>query len=131
MDEFYKNICIDFIHQAISIPGVAMRVCFPPLILQQNFISLILRIKIYIICSKRTLLVDLASTIFNQYHESGKTSIQNKPCQKIIGYDANALYLRSTGQNFPAGYPLIRHQEKHFVHEFPHFQEVALTGLTG
>ena len=28
MNEFYKNIRIDFIHQAISIPGVAMRVCF-------------------------------------------------------------------------------------------------------
>ena len=28
MDEFYKNIHVDFIHQAISIPGVAMRVCF-------------------------------------------------------------------------------------------------------
>ena len=26
MSEFYKNICIDFIHKAISIPGVAMRV---------------------------------------------------------------------------------------------------------
>ena len=26
--EFYKIIHIDFIHQAISIPGVAMRVCF-------------------------------------------------------------------------------------------------------
>ena len=28
MKEFYQNIRIDFIHQAISIPGVAMRVCF-------------------------------------------------------------------------------------------------------
>ena len=28
MNEFYKNIHTDFIHQAISIPGVAMRVCF-------------------------------------------------------------------------------------------------------
>ena len=28
INEFYKNIRIDFIHQAISIPGVAMRVCF-------------------------------------------------------------------------------------------------------
>ena len=28
MNEFYKNIRIDFIHQAISIPDVAMRVCF-------------------------------------------------------------------------------------------------------
>ena len=28
MNQFYKNIRIDFIHQAISIPGVAMRVFF-------------------------------------------------------------------------------------------------------
>ena len=28
MNEFYKNIRIDFIHQAISISGVATRVCF-------------------------------------------------------------------------------------------------------
>ena len=28
MNDFYKNIRIDFIHQAISLPGVAMRVCF-------------------------------------------------------------------------------------------------------
>ena len=27
-NEFYKSIRIDFIHQAIAIPGVAMRVCF-------------------------------------------------------------------------------------------------------
>ena len=50
MNEFYKNIRIDFIHQAISIPGVAMRVCLiPSLIMQQNFIFLIPRIKIFII----------------------------------------------------------------------------------
>ena len=28
MNDFYKNIRTDFIHQAISLPGVAMRVCF-------------------------------------------------------------------------------------------------------
>ena len=64
------------------------------------------------------------SIIFNQYHETGKTLIRNnpnKPCQKIIGYDANALYLWAIGQNFPAGYPLIRCQEKYFVREFPQF----------
>ena len=62
--------------------------------------------------------------IFNRYHETGKTFIRNnlnKLCQKIIGYDANALYLWSIGQNFPAGYPLIRRQEKYFVREFQKF----------
>ena len=103
MNEFYKNIRIDFIHQAISIPSVAMRVCF-------NSIT------------------DPAAEfhLFNPFliHESGKTFIPknpNKPCQKIIGYDANALYLWAIGQNFPAGYPLIRRQEKFFVCEFPQF----------
>ena len=64
------------------------------------------------------------SIIFNRYHKSGKTFIQNnpnKPCQKIIGYDAKNLYLWVIGQNFPAGYPLIRRQEKFFVREFPQF----------
>ena len=28
MNEFYKQKHIDFMHQAISLPGVAMRVCF-------------------------------------------------------------------------------------------------------
>ena len=61
-NELYKNVHIDFIHQAISIPGVAMRVCFNSImILQQYFISLIPRINIFIGCSKRPLLVDLVS----------------------------------------------------------------------
>ena len=124
MNEFYKTIRVDFIHQAISIPGVAMRVCLIPLlILQQNFIFLIPRIKIFIISLKENI-VGGPGIIFNQYHESGKTSIRNnvnKPCQKIIGYDPNALYLWAIGQNFLAGYPLIRCQEKFFVCEFPQF----------
>ena len=61
MNEFYKNIRIDFIHQTISIPAVAMSVSIPSLILQQNFISLTQRIKIFISCSKRTLSVVQAS----------------------------------------------------------------------
>ena len=64
------------------------------------------------------------SIIFNRYHEAGKTFIQNnpnKPCQKTIGYDANALYLWAMGQDFPAGYPLIRCHKKFFAREFPQF----------
>ena len=69
-------------------------------------------------------IVGVPSIIFNQYHGTGKTFIRNdpnKPCQKIIRYDADALYLWAIGQNFPAGYPLIQHQEKYFVREFPQF----------
>ena len=86
-NEFYKNIHIDFIHQAVSIPGVAMRVCF-------NSIT------------------DPAAEfhLFNLFKEN-----------IVVCYDVNALYLWAIGQDFPAGYPLIRRQEKFFVREFPQF----------
>ena len=65
-----------------------------------------------------------SSIIFNRYYESGKAFIRNnhtKTCQKIISYDANAFYLWSIGENFPAGYPLIYSNKTYFVHENPHF----------
>ena len=64
------------------------------------------------------------SIIFNRHHEAGKTFIRNnlnKPCEQIVGYDANALYLWAIGQPMPSGYPLIRHEQNFFVREFPEF----------
>ena len=59
MNDFYKNIHIDFIHQAISLPGVAMRVCFNSITdPAAEFHLFIQRIKISTSCSKRTLVVD-------------------------------------------------------------------------
>ena len=124
INDFYKNIHIDFIHQAISLPGVTMRVCF-------NSIT-DPAIEFHLFNSKNKEIYQLfkeniaggPSIIFNRYHEAGKIFIRNnpnKPCQKIIGYDANASYLWAIGQNFPAGCPLIRRQEKYFMREFPQF----------
>ena len=124
MNEFYKNIRIDFIHQAISIPGVAMRVCFNSITDPTAEFHLFNPKNKDIYHLFKENIVGGPSVIFNPYHETGKTFIRNnpnKPCQKIIGYDANALYLWAIGQNFPAGYPLIRRQEKFFVREFPQF----------
>ena len=41
----------------------------------------------------------------NRYHEANKTKIRNgdKLCKKIIGYDANALYLYNISQKMPTG----------------------------
>ena len=110
MNEFYKNIRIDFIHQAISIPGVAMRVCFNSIIDPAAELHLFNPKNKDIYQLFKENIIGGSSIIFNQYHESGKTFIQNnpnKPCKKIIGYDANALYLWAIGKDFPAGYPLI------------------------
>ena len=79
MNDFYKNIHIDFIHQAISLPGVAMRVCF-------NSIT-DLAAEFHLFNSKHKEIFQLfkeniaggTSIIFNRHHEAGKTFIQNNP----------------------------------------------------
>ncbi|TYZ65581.1 hypothetical protein PybrP1_000619 [[Pythium] brassicae (nom. inval.)] len=45
------------------------------------------------------------SIIFKRYAESFKTPIRNGPkmCEKVIGYDANALYLWCLGNQMPCG----------------------------
>ncbi|XP_070567231.1 uncharacterized protein [Ptychodera flava] len=49
------------------------------------------------------------SLIFHRYHEAGKTVVRNKkPCKRIIGYDANALYLWALMQDMPTGFYFCR-----------------------
>jgi hypothetical protein len=50
------------------------------------------------------------SIIFNRHHEVDQTYIRNdfiRPCQKILGFDANALYIWSIDQKMPTG-PFVR-----------------------
>ena len=55
MNKFYKQKHIDFMHQAISLPGVALRVCFNSIIdPTTEFIFLAKRIKISTSCLHRT-----------------------------------------------------------------------------
>ena len=102
MNDFYKQKHIDFMHQAISLPGVAMRVCF-------NSIT-DLAAKFHLFNSKNKDIYQLfkqnifsgPSIIFNRYHKAGKTFIRNNP-----KYDVNALYLWAIGQKLGAGFPLV------------------------
>lgn len=60
--------------------------------------------------SVKTSIVSAPSIIFNRYAKTGENLILNnpeKPCQNIIGYDANALYLWALDQSMPNG-PYIR-----------------------
>ena len=75
MNEFYQKIHIDFIHQAISIPGVAMRVCFNSITDPAAEFHLFncKNKDIYQLFKEN--IVGGPSIIFNRYHESGKTFI--------------------------------------------------------
>ena len=62
MNEFYKQKHIDFMHQAISLLGVTMRVCFNSITdPTAEFHLLAKRIKIKFKCLNRTLSVALVS----------------------------------------------------------------------
>ena len=61
------------------------------------------------------------SIIFHRYYEAGKTKIRKaeegeaaKLCEKIVGYDANALYLWPLMQNMPTGSYTRRLAENEF-----------------
>ena len=49
------------------------------------------------------------SIVFTRYHEVGATRIRShryaaaKPCKRILGYDANALYLSTMLNGMPCG----------------------------
>lgn len=58
--------------------------------------------------------------MFNRYAKTGETFIRNnpeKPCQNIIGYDANALYLWALDQSMPTGPHIRRRADTGFLGE--------------
>ena len=69
MNEFQKNIRIDFIYQAISIPGVAMRVCFNSITDPAAEFHLFNPKNKYIDNLFKENIVGGPSIIFNRYHE--------------------------------------------------------------
>ena len=53
-----------------------------------------------------------------------------KPCQKIVGYDANVLYLWAMGQEMPEGMFVRRCAENQFKPEFRDHRFVVKKRMT-
>ena len=114
MNDFYKQKHIDCMHQAISLPGVAMRVGFNSITDPEAEFRLFNEKNKDIYKLFKQNIVGGPSFIFNRYHEAGKTFIRNNPnklFQKIIGYDSNALYLWAIDQKLGVGFPSVRREE--------------------
>ena len=124
INSFYKDKKVDFMHQAISLPGIAMSVCFNSIIDPSAEFHLFNESNKDIFQLFKNSIVGGPSIIFQREMQVGESFIRNnpnKPCKTIIGYDANALYLWSIGENMPVGYPLICRESKHYISEFPQF----------
>jgi hypothetical protein len=106
LQKFYFDKGIDVFKISISLPGVARSMIFKHAIDQRASFALCdARNKDLHQTIKRNI-VGGPSIIFTREHKAGVTYIRenpNKPCKRIIGLDANALYLSALAQPMPTG----------------------------
>ena len=120
MSAFWQERKIDMFKDGVSVPGLTLKYLFSFLD-EQTYFSLFDKTNsdlYHLIKDNNT---GGPSIIFHRYHEAGKTKIREaeegqgaKLCQKIVGYDANALYLWAIMQNMPTGSYTRRLAENEF-----------------
>ena len=120
MSQFWQERKIDMFKDGISVPGLTLKYLFSYLS-PQTYFSLFDKANSDLYHLIRDNNTGGPSIIFHRYHEAGKTKIREtergqaaKLCQKIVGYDANALYLWAVMQNMPTGSYTRRLAENEF-----------------
>ena len=119
---FYHGKGLDPFKDSVSLPGIVERYLYknldPSIYLRSMETE-----EIYNIFRKN--IHGGPSIVFHRHHASGKTRIRQrkfgdaaKVCQRIIGFDANSLYLWALAQNMPTGPYVIRGINDGFK---PHF----------
>ena len=120
MSQFWQERKIDMFKDGISVPGLTLKYLFSYLS-PQTYFSLFDKANSDLYHLIRDNNTGGPSIIFHRYHEAGKTKIREterghaaKLCQKIVGHDANALYLWAVMQNMPTGSYTRRLAENEF-----------------
>jgi len=114
MRAFYTEKGIDILKDAVSLPGVSLHYLLRGTI--ERGAELYSPSKEAYAMLKNTM-VGGPSIIFKRYHEAGVTTIRphrftkTKTCQRIIGYDANALYPSTMLREMQCGKEEVVHYE--------------------
>ena len=126
MCEFWQDRNIDMFKDGVSVPGLTMKYLFS--IIPKVYFSLFAEKDKDLYYTMKDNNVGGPSIIFNRYHEKDKTFIRKaemtkknlepKPCKKVVGYDANALYLWAIMQNMSTGQYSRRLEEDGFKKRF-------------
>ena len=112
MRAFYTEKGIDILKDAVSLPGVSLHYLLRGTIERGA--------DLYSPCKEaydmlKNAMVGGPSIVFKRYHEAGITQIRphrftkTKTCQRIIGYDANALYPSTMLREMPCGKEKVVH----------------------
>ena len=112
---FYHNRHIDIFKDGISVPGLALSYMFndlPP----NTFFTVFNETSKDLHHLVKDNIVGGPAIIFHRYHEKDVTKIRRgrETCRKIVGYDANALYLWALMQDMPTGWYTRRREENKF-----------------
>ena len=106
---------MDPFKDAISLPGLTQRYLFQNLPENNYFVGFGHEHK-YLYKILRENIVGGPSIIFHRHQEAGATKIKNyDTCKKVIGFDANSLYLWCLGQKMPTGYYSVREKKHNFA----------------
>jgi len=98
---FYRDKGLDMFKDAISLPGLAYKML---LTCTEEKFSLFKEEDKELFYLLKNNIVGGPSIIFHRHHEAGKTRIRGgKLCRKVLGYDANALYLWAISEVMPTG----------------------------
>ena len=112
MKAFYIEKGIDILKDAVSIPGVSLHYLLKGAI-ERKAELYAPRKEAYDML--KGAVVGGPSLVFTRYHEAGKTRIRphqypdSRLCEKIQGYDANALYLSTMLNYMPCGKEKVVH----------------------
>lgn len=106
LQKYYFERRIDIFKCSISVPGLARQMLFDSGRKEGSSFALIDEANKDLYDTIKQNIIGGPSIIFKRHHEVGKTRIRGnprKPCGKIIGFDANALYLHCIGKEMPVG----------------------------
>ena len=112
---FYQQHNIDMFKDGISVPGLSLLHLFNDLP-NDTYFTVFNRTDRDLHKLVKDNIVGGPAIIFHRYHEKDVTKIRggSELCRKIVGYDANALYLWALMQEMPTGWYVRRRAEKQF-----------------
>ena len=112
---FYRDRDIDMFKDGISVPGLSLLHLFNDLPNDTNFVTFNQTNSDLHELVKDNI-VGGPAIIFHRYHEKNVTRIRggSELCRKVVGYDANALYLWAIMQDMPTGWYTRRREENKF-----------------
>ena len=98
-----RNNKLDMFKESISLPGLTQRYMF--MNLEDDYFVGFAKEHKHLSKLLKNNIVGGPSIIFHRYHERDVTYIKDKHlCKKIIGFDANSLYLWCLAQKMPTGF---------------------------